>query len=139
MAYGYGVGFRERVVAAYEAGEGGAHEVAEIFGIGYRTVERWVARKRTTGSVAPLPGRGGWTSPIDGARLTELIREVPDATALELCVEYNRRGGRGQQTSERAISRARRRLGFVCKKNGRGRAKWIGPTWRRSARRFSSG
>ena len=139
MAYGYDVKFRERVVAAHAAGKGGAHSLAEVFGIGYRTVQRWLARRRETGSVEPAPGRGGWKSPIDTALLTTLIREVPDSTAAELCAEYNRRVGPGERASLWAIGRARRRLGFVCKRNGRGQAKWIGPTSRRSGRRSSTG
>jgi transposase len=116
MAYGHEVKFRERVVAAHAAGKGGAHSLAEVFGIGYRTVQRWLARQRATGSVAPAAGSGGWKSTIDTALLTALIREGPDATAAELCAEYNRRVGRGQKASVWAIGRARRRLGFVCKK-----------------------
>jgi transposase len=139
MAYGYDVEFRERVVAAHTAGKGGAHSLAELFGIGYRTVQRWLARQRETGSVTPAPGSGGWQSAVDPALLTTLIREVPDATAAELCVEYNRRVGRGERVSAWAIGRARQRLGFVCKKNGRGPVNWIGPTSRRSARRSSAG
>jgi transposase len=49
MAYGHDVEFRERVVAAHAAGKGGAHTLAELFGIGYRTVQRWLARQRATG------------------------------------------------------------------------------------------
>ena len=64
MAYGHDVKFRERVVAAHAAGKGGVHKLAEVFGIGYRTVQRWLARQRTTGSVAAAPGAGGWKSPI---------------------------------------------------------------------------
>jgi transposase len=139
MAYGYDVEFRERVVAAHAAGKGGAHSLAELFGIGYRTVQRWLARRRETGSVAPALGRGGWISPIDTALLTALIREGPDSTAAELCAEYNRRVGRGERVSVWAIGRARQRLGFVCKKNGRGQVKWIGPMSRRSGRRSSAG
>ena len=116
MAYGHDVGFRERVVAAHAAGKGGAHSLAEVFGIGYRTVQRWLARQRATGSVAPAAGSGGWKSPIDTTLLTALIREGPDATAAELCAEYNRRVGRSHQSSVWAMGRARRRLGFVCKK-----------------------
>jgi transposase len=139
MAYGYNVTFRERVVAAHAAGKGGAHSLAEVFGIGYRTVQRWLARQRGTGSVQPTPGSGGWTSAIDDTLLTTLIREVPDSTAAELCAEYNRRVRSGPRASVWAIGRARRRLGFVCKKNGRGPAKWIGPTSRRSGKRSSGG
>jgi transposase len=139
MAYGYDVKFRERVVAAHAAGKGGAHSLAEVFGIGYRTVQRWLARRRATGSVVPTPGSGGWTSTVDTALLTALIREVPDSTAAELCAEYNRRVGASQRASVWAVGRARRRLGFVCKKNGRGQVKWIGPRSLRSGGRSSAG
>jgi hypothetical protein len=71
--------------------------------------------------------------------LTALIREVPDSTAAELCAEYNRRVGRGERASVWAIGRARQRLGFVCKKNGRGQVKWIGPMSPRSGKRSSAG
>src|SRR3972149_3542858 len=120
MAYGHEVEFRERVVTAHAAGKGGVHTLADVFGIGYRTVQRWLARARATGSVAPAPGRGGWKSPIDTVLLTRLIREAPESTAAELCWEYNRRVRRDQRTSVWGIGRVRRRLGFVCKKNDRG-------------------
>ena len=139
MAYGHDVKFRERVVAAHAAGKGGVHALAEVFGIGYRTVQRWLVRQRATGTVAPAPGAGGWKSPIDTTVLTTLIREVPDSTAAELCWEYNRRVDANHRTSVAAIGRARRRLGFVCKKNARGQVKWIGPTSRPSGRRSSAG
>jgi hypothetical protein len=71
--------------------------------------------------------------------LTTLIREAPDSTAAELCWEYNRRVGASDRTSVAAIGRARRRLGFVCKKNARGQVKWIGPMSRPSGRRSSAG
>ena len=139
MAYGHDVELRERVVAAHAAGKGGVHTLADLFGIGYRTIQRWLARQRATGSVAPAPGSGGWRSPIDTVVLTALIREAPDATAAELCCEYNRRVGASQRTSVWGIGRARRRLGFVCKKNAHGQVKWIGPMSRRSGKRSSAG
>lgn len=139
MAYGHDVKFRERVVAAHAAGKGGVHTLAEVFGIGYRTVQRWLARQRATGSVAPAPGAGGWKSPVDPAVLTTLIREAPDSTAAELCWAYNQRVGASQRTSVAAIGRARQRLGFVRKKNARGQVKWIDPMSPRSGRRSSAG
>ena len=139
MAYGHDVKFRERVVAAHTAGKGGVHKLADVFGIGYRTVQRWLARQRATGSVAPAPGAGGWKSPVDPRVLTTLIREAPDATAAELCWESNRRVGASHRTSVAAIGRARRRLGFVCKKNARGQVKWICQTSRPSGGRSSAG
>jgi transposase len=139
MAYGHDVEFRKRVVAAHAAGQGGVHRLAEVFGIGYRTIQRWLARQRTAGTVAAKPGRGGWTSAVDPARLTRLIREAPDATAAELCFEYNRRWRSGPRLSVWAIDRARRRLGFVRKKNDRGQLKWIAPTSRRRVGSSSAG
>jgi transposase len=139
MAYGHDVKFREHVVAAHAAGKGGVHALAKVFGIGYRTIQRWLARQRATGSVAPAAGAGGWTSPIDPVLLTALIRERPDSTAAELRWEYNRRVGPSRRTSVAAIGRARQRLGFVCKKNARGQVRWIGPMSRRSGRRSSAG
>jgi transposase len=139
MAYGHDLDFRERVVAAHAADKGGAHKLAEVFGIGYRTVQRWLARQHTTGSVAARPGSGGWKWSVDSVLLTTLIREVPDSTAAELCAEYNRHVDRGARASVWAIGRARRRLGFVCKKNGRGQVRWIGPTSRRSGKHSSAG
>jgi transposase len=139
MAYGHDVKFRERVVAAHAAGKGGVHPLAEMFGIGYRTVQRWLARQRATGSVAPAPGAGGWKSPVDPTVLTTLIREAPDSTAAELCWAYNRRVGVSRRTSVAAVGRARQRLGFVRKKNARGQVKWIGPMSPRSGRRSSTG
>lgn len=139
MASGHDVAFRERVVAAHAAGRGGVHALAEVFGVGYRTIQRWLARQRATGSVAPAPAGGGWRSAVDLALLTTVIREGADATAAELRVEYNRRVGRGGHVSVWAIGRARRRLGFVRKKNARGRVSWTGPTSRRSAARSPGG
>ena len=59
MANPYDVVFRERAVAAYEAGAGTCLEVAALFGLGHRTLERWVAQWRLRGSVAPRPKGGG--------------------------------------------------------------------------------
>src|SRR5215510_6801379 len=75
MAEPYDEALRERAVAAYETGRGGSHELASLFKVGYRTLERWVARKRATGSVAADPKRGGWRSPIEMAILLTVADE----------------------------------------------------------------
>jgi transposase len=139
MADTYDRVFRERAVAAYESSDGGVHPVSKMLGIGYRTLQRWLAQHRATGSLAPRPRGGGWKSGIDEALLNRLIREVPDSTIPEFCAEYNRRVSRAERTSVSAVRRAMKRLGFVLKKNGRGRAKRIARTSRRNAPRSSSG
>lgn len=122
MSQSYDVVFRERAVAAYNAGEGGYHDLARVLGIGYRTLQRWVAQERATGSVAPQPNGGGWRCPIDLVVLEAVVREVPDDTVAELCRTYNRRVPRAARTTRTSFGRAMRRADFVLKKNARGRA-----------------
>lgn len=122
MSQSYDVVFRERAVAAYTAGEGGYHDLARVLGIGYRTLQRWVARERATGSVAPRPNGGGWRCPIDLRVLEAVVREAPDDTVAELCRTYNRRVPRAARTTRTSFGRAMRRADFVLKKNVRGRA-----------------
>ena len=134
MSQSYDMVLRERAVAAYHAGEGGYHDLARVFRIGYRTLQRWVALERTTGSVAPRPNGGGWRCPIDLSVLEAVVREGPDATVAELCWEYNGRVTADARTTRTSFGRAMGRLGFVLKKNARGRASWTARTWRRNAR-----
>jgi transposase len=135
MSQAYDVVFRERAVAAYNAGEGGYHDLARVLGVGYRTLQRWVAQERATGSVAPRPNGGGWRCPIDLRVLEAVVRDAPDATVAELCWAYNRRVPRSAQTTRTSFGRAMRREDFVLKKNARGRASGTDRTSRRSARR----
>jgi transposase len=44
---------RERVDAAYEAGERSYEEIAVRFSIGLARVNRWVRRNRASGNVSP--------------------------------------------------------------------------------------
>lgn len=129
MARPYDVAFRGRAVAAYEAGEGGYMELAALFGIGYRSLERWVAQYRATDSVAPRPRGGGWASPIDLVVLHAVVRERPDRTCDEFCRAYNRRVGRAERTNETSFRRAMARAGYVLKKNGRAQVNRTDPTF----------
>jgi transposase len=133
MSQAYDVTFRERAVSAYHAGEGGYHELARVFGIGYRTLQRWVAQVRATGSLAPRPDGGGWRCPINMTMLETVVREAPDATVAELCWAYNRRVPRSARTTRTSFGRAMRRADFVLKKNASGRASWTAQTSRRNA------
>lgn len=119
---------RARAVRAYEAGRGTYDEIADIFGVGTRTLQRWVARWRT-GERTARPKGGGWRSPIDLPTLEAVVAEAPDATCAELCWAYNRRVAGAQRTTPTSLWRALRRAGYVVKKNGRGRVKSTGPTF----------
>jgi transposase-like protein len=106
MPNAYDVELRRRAVLAYERGEGSYRQLAELFDLNPRTLERWVARWRVAYSVEPLARGGGRRSPIDLAVLHVLAREGPDATVAEMCREYNRRVRRAQRTSPAGFHRA---------------------------------
>ena len=72
-----------------ERGAGAYAQLAALFEVDHRTLERWVARWRTARSVEPQPRAGGWCPLIDLNVLRVLAREVPDATIAEMCAEYN--------------------------------------------------
>ena len=129
----YGVALRKRAVMAYERGEGSYAQLAALFEVDHRTLERWVARWRTARSVEPRPRSGGRRSPIDLEVLRVLAREVPDATIAEMCAEYNRRAPRAQRTTPASFHRALVREGVVVKKKASGRARSTGRMWSRSA------
>jgi transposase len=135
MANAYAMALRERAVRAYRRGDGTLVEVAATFTIDRRTLQRWVARQRDTGSCAARPKAGGWRCPIVLPLLHAVIAEAPDATSAELCWEYNRRTPQGARTTVSSFRRAMHREGYVLKKNGRGRARSIGRTSKRSAAR----
>lgn len=82
---------RRRAVRAYEAGEGAYDDLAALFEIGMRTLQRWVQEYRAEGTLTPKPKGGGWRSPIRLPVLHALVAEAPDATCAELCWAYNRR------------------------------------------------
>jgi transposase len=139
MAKPYDVTFRGRAVEAYEAGKGGYHELADLFGVGYRTLQRWVAQYRATESIEPRPRGGGWHSPIEITVLHAVVHERPDGTSDELCREYNRRVGREGRTNATSFLRAMKREGYVLGKKGGVRTNATDPTLIQNPRRFALG
>jgi transposase len=135
----YDESLRQRVIRAYEAGEGTYEDLAALFALGARTIQRWVVRYRAEGTLVPLPKGGGWHSPIQLPVLHRLIAEAPDATCAELCWAYNRQASAAHQTTPSSLWRAMRRAGYVLKKNGHARARSTGPTSSGSAPRTDAG
>ena len=127
MAQPYDMALRERAVAAYERGDGTYAELATLFMLDPRTLERWVARLRATGSVAPRPKGGGWRSPIDLDGLRAVVRAQPDGTALELCRAYNRCVRRAQPRAMNKLSRLSAPLGRPIEGQIRAQARWSRP------------
>lgn len=108
---------RERVVAAYEAGEGTYDELAARFSVGPATVSRLLRSYREHGSVDPRP-RGGGMPPKIGVEDLRLLRRIvasaSDLTAAELARLWTERTG--TQLSRAAMQRALQRAGLTRKK-----------------------
>jgi transposase len=109
MAAAYSQDLRERVLAAYDRGMP-TQEIAELFAVSKAWARRLKQRRRETGETAPRPSGGARVIKIDMARLAELVKAQPDATAREL------RARLGIQCAESAIYMALQRLGLSFKK-----------------------
>src|SRR5262245_57720414 len=134
MVDGHPVALRERVVAAYESGNGTYVEIAELFGVGEASVKRWVWLKRKQGSVEPKAAGGGWRSNITLPVIEQGLAACPDATALELTAEINRTRPKRLRVHVSSTKRARARHGYVVKKSADGHWRVSARTSRSSAR-----
>jgi transposase len=128
MAEPHPIELRERVVKAYEAGDGSYAEISERFDVGVASVKRWVRLRRTLGRVAPRPKGGGTRSPIDGAELDAIVQELGDPTAVEITAEFNRHRRGKSRVHVSSMKRALHRQGYVVKKNAAGRWRVFGRT-----------
>jgi transposase len=97
---------RERIVAAVDAGLNQA-QAAERFGVSLRTVERYLARRRATGSLAATAQRHG-PEPTQRralqAWLPARLDAAADATLAEHAAAFAAAGG--EPVSLSAMSRA---------------------------------
>jgi transposase len=97
---------RQRVVAAVDAGAT-QPEAAARFGVGLRTVERYLARRRATGGLAPTTQRHG-PEPKQRrqlhAWLPARLRAAADATLEEHATAFVAAGG--ERVSLASMSRA---------------------------------
>jgi transposase len=134
MAEAHPIALRERVVEAYESGEGSYVALAGRFSIGEATVKRWVWLQRRTGAVAPQAKGGGTPSQIGAADLETLLSSVADATAGELTTAFNRGRAKAQRIHVSSMKRALHRHGYVVKKSADGRWKVCAPTLSSGAR-----
>jgi transposase len=117
-----------RVAAANAYDEcGSSIEVAEQFGCSESWVRGLIARRRATGSLAPLPPRRPDTRKLDERdllRLRELIRDKPDMTLGELADAMD------NKASVPTVWRATQRLDLPLKKRPGTPASRTGPTSR---------
>lgn len=83
----YSTDLRERVVRSVESGECTIPEAARRYKVSEPSLERWLARQRTTGGCAPLPHAGGVPRKLAAAEIAirSAVKAQPDATLQELC------------------------------------------------------
>ena len=83
----YSTDLRERAVSSVEPGECTIPEAARRYQVSVPSLERWLARKRNSGSCAPLPHAGGVHRKLATAEaaIRIAVKAQPDATLQELC------------------------------------------------------
>lgn len=117
--------FRERIVAAYEAGGVSLAAVGRRFGISGKVVGKFVRQKRSLGTLAPQVHRRGRKpalSPAKQQQLRKHVEQYPDATVLE------RREALGLTCSEKTLWQTLRKMGWRFKKSRRVLSSRIGRT-----------
>ena len=105
--------FRERIVAAYEAGGVSLAAVGRRFGVSGKVVGKLVRQKRSLGTLAPQVHRRGRKPAVCGKKKEELrahLEQYPDATVLE------RREALGLECSEKTLWQTLRKMGWRFKK-----------------------
>lgn len=83
----YSIDLRKRVISSVENGDCNIPEAARRYKVSEPTIERWLARKRTTGKSEPLPHAGGLLRKLAAAEavIRAVVKAQPDATLQELC------------------------------------------------------
>lgn len=132
----YSTDLRQKIVRAYDEQLGSQRTIAELFGVSRSFVEKLLARRRSTGEIAPLP-HGGGRQPHCKTRDIRLVQqhitEQPDATLSEVCQTVHQE--HGTSISHSAMSRLLKRLGLPRKKS---RSTPVSATRRASKQRVRS-
>ena len=121
MPASHPIALRERVVRAYQAGEGSFAQLGERFDVGEASVNRWVSLMRRTGSVAPKP-RGGARreraiTPEAQEYIRSLVQDEPTWTTTELAEELAEVFG--IEVSRHTVGRTLRSMGLTSKRGSR--------------------
>ena len=113
----YSLDLRERVAAACQQPGRSLGAVAAQFSVSVSFVEKLLQRQRTSGSLAPLPLRGGPAPCLDASSRADVVaclRQQPDATLDELRVWVAALGG--PAVSVATMGRAVQAVGWRRKK-----------------------
>ena len=105
----YSQDLRDRILAAYDRGMK-TRAIADVFGVSRAWARRVKQRRRETGQTSAKPVGSPGVIKVDRAKLTQLVREHPDATLEEL------RDRLGISCAISTICMALQALGFSRKK-----------------------
>ena len=116
---------RERIVAAYEAGDVSFAEVGRRFSVSGKVVGKLVRQKRELGTLAPQVHRRGRKPAVFGEKeiqLREHLEKNPDATVLERLQALR------LNCSEKTLWQTLRKMGWRFKKSRHAQPSKIAPT-----------
>jgi transposase len=139
MPQPYSADLRERVLVAYEHGEGTQVAIAHRFRVSPATVCNWVRQARQDGRRRPKPHRGGPAGrlgPAELALLQDLVAETNDARLDESAERLF--ALTGKRVSRPVMCRTLQRLKLRPQKRPSGQLSRTGPRSRPSVRLTAS-
>jgi len=114
------IDLRERIVAAYDRGDGTRQQIADRYDVSLGMVKKLLQQRRRTGELAPrhhFSGRKPKITPKHQDTLRRLVRQDPDMTLDEM------RSAIGVACTLPAIHYVLRRMGLSLKKSRSARRK----------------
>jgi len=118
----YSLDLRERVVKAYEQGEGSIAEISQMFNVGQTFLKKMLRLKRETGDLSPQPHGGGKPPSLsakDFGLLRARVRHQSDVSLVELQAHLQQQAKVDVHIA--TISRALSQLGLPRKKKSSGK------------------
>lgn len=109
---------RRRAAEAYERGDGSVSTIAARFAVSPSSLNRWLRRKRETGSVEREPRSGGnprRVTPDGEALLRDWLTEDPSVPQHELAARLAEAGE--PAVSQQTVGRALARMALTLKKS----------------------
>ncbi|AKT41627.1 helix-turn-helix domain-containing protein [Chondromyces crocatus] len=114
----YPIELRQRILDAYDRGEGSVRELASLFDVAPNTVQSYITRRKRTGNVSPTPQTKRGPDPSigeDGLKLLRmLVSAQNDRTIDEYIALYE--AETHSHVSRSVMVRALKRAGLVRKK-----------------------
>ena len=112
----YDIDLRKKAIEAVEKGNC-QKAVAKLLNIGLASLERWLKRKRETGSVEAIspPGAPRKIDKAGEVKLKEYVKENPESTLGELCEHLASQGY--EHVSNSTMSRLLKAMTISRKKN----------------------